>query len=192
MALTDQLSPNQLFTLPVRLLVGKRYELWFSPDSEVRETFDNGLLLRAGIIFALVVFAGPVGQEKGGYSRSTCRRYKFHDAGHRLRGVFAIPELQLVVVEWALVIDLEVDVVDDRFVDIENDRHWQVLSTGLPGQGGPGFVGNEAGQRSRGGTVHLSRDCPVLGRVLHPEQRQVLFRIMRRNFGGAGRKQQPG
>ena len=113
---------------------------------------------------------------------------EFHDAGHRSGDMLAVPHFELPVGKRALEHDLEVDVIDDRFVDVENDGRRQVLSVCLTGHGRPGGVGDKSCEITLCDAIHLSRQRFVVGRVFDPEMGQVFLRRISRHLGGAGRE----
>ena len=77
-------------------------------------------------VLVRVFLAGPIGQEKYGDAGLARCRDKLDDAGDRFGDVLAVPHFQLPVRERALEHELEIDVIDDRFVDVEDDGGWQV------------------------------------------------------------------
>ena len=92
--------------------------------------------------------------------------------------MLTIEIVQLAIRKRALEGELKIDIAYDSFVDIENDRGWQIFGIFLPGHCAPGRVGNVAWQRGFGAAVGLLRDRPVFGGVLDPQQPQILVWIV--------------
>ena len=124
MGFRNVLATCQFFAIPIGLFVGEHDVFCLNVDAELTNVVDRCLFLRTKCLDPCDGLAGAIGDKK---YRGTCgpsRGNKFDNAANR-RGVdICAPGIELVVGERTFKRQLEIDIANNCFIDIENNGRW--------------------------------------------------------------------
>ena len=146
-----------------------------SSYTNFRDAIYRRLFLWAGIVDACDELARTIRNKEHRHTLIARGLNKVPDAGDG-RGIGSTcPFIQFPVGERSLIFKLKVDVADYGLVDVENNCGRERFGILLVGERTPRPVLDILRQRSSRRLIHLTRNSLVLGRMLDPQQAEVML-----------------